>query len=130
VLFFLPVKFSVKLDDLAKEKGEYYICEQQSVTGPNWRAIGNSSGIFAETDYISIIIEGVDPQNILNESLQIDSPNRYVIYGEILSEGDFYGEIFPVITSSGFNLIYPIERGSSFRFFAPQGYLTLLDYKW
>jgi hypothetical protein len=130
VLFFLPIKFAINLDDFTKDKGEYYICEQQSVTGPNWRIIGNNSGSFDESDYVSVIIEGVDPQNILNESLQIDSPNRYVVYGAIESEGDFHGETFPVITSSSFDMVYPIERGASLRFFVPNNYLTLLDYKW
>jgi len=130
VLFFMPVKFAVEFDDLTKDKGEYYICEQQSVTGPNWRIIGNNGASFDEINYVSVIIEGVDPQKILNESIQIDSPNRYIVYGVIESEVDFYGERFPVITSSGFDLIYPIERGASLRVFVPQSYLTLLDYKW
>ena len=121
---------AIKHDEIDNEKS-YFICHQQSTTGPNWIAVGDNHGLFENGMRVEIIIEGFDPQFVLNNSLQIDSPNNvYIIYGEITSEGNFYGKTYPVVTSNGYDIIYPIERGSSLRFFAPSKYLTFLDYNW
>lgn len=130
VLLFLPVKFAVRIESLPDNKGHFFILEQQAVTGPNWKIVGDSNGTFSENSNVSVLITGIDPQEKLNNSLQVDSPNRYIVYGEITTEDSFYGEVYPVITSSGFDVIFPIERGNSLRFFVPKSYLTLLDYNW
>jgi hypothetical protein len=130
-LLFFPIKMAVKIENPPKGGTHYYICQQELTTGPSWCIIGDQSGFYGERIGKLVIIEGVDPGKILNKSVQIDSPNTFIIYGEITSE--YYDpvlkESFPVITSKGFDIVYPIIRGYSFRVFVPKFYLTVLDYK-
>ncbi len=132
IILFLPVKTAINIKTISNGGTQYYICQQVSTTGPNWCIVGDRIGFYDEKETKLAIIEGVNPAAILNKSVQIDSPNTYIIYGEITSE--YYdktlNETFPVITSKGFDMAYPIIRGYSFRVFVPKDYLTLLDYKW
>lgn len=130
LLLFIPVKFAVKIENIPVNNGDFFILEQQSVTAPNWRVIGNHDGTFPADQYFSVLIEGIDPQIRLNNSLQIDSLNKYIVYGEIVSESEFLGETYPLIYSTGFDILYPIERGNSLRSFVSRNYLTILDYTW
>ena len=130
---YLPVRKAVTLETIPKDKGQYYICRQKVTSAPNWVIVEDSTGFYKEEDYQYVFIEGVDPDDVLDRSIRQDSSsNRYVIYGEIVSEKEYWegeGDMYPVITSTGFDILAPIERGNSIRPFDPKEYLTLLDFK-
>ena len=128
---YFPYKSAVRLNNIPKNKGPYFICEQILTTGPPWAIIGDENGLYKDGRFEPVFIEGADPESILDICIKYDSSSyKYIIYGEIISEKEFGdGEMYPVITSADFDILAPIERGRSLRRYAPEDYLTLLDFK-
>lgn len=125
-IYHFPIRFAVH--PLNMPSGKYYICEEQATTGPNWRIIGDENGMYESCKDV-FFIEG-DPHDALDKSVYLWASNYFIVYGEIAGEGDFGGAAYPYIKSTGFDMVYPIERGDSIRILPPRGYLTLSDMLW
>jgi len=121
-----PVKKAVRIEDL--QDSYYHIVAPTAVTGYNWRLAGSHEGMISENERsLCVVIWWKDPNTILSKTLRMDSPNLYVIYGDSSKCTNEYGEEFLLLCSRDFDIVAPIERGNSLRFF-PKNYLVPLDY--
>lgn len=150
----VPVKRSIseeEADNRISEDGTY-LCEFTATTGSSWN-------IRRHPDEIpqSACLKGNVPFDALNHGeFFFFAHNMFLIQGEVIgkrfvdAEGnikDYYGddmaqcfadmqlldercECYDIINVSQWDIIEPITRGDSLRFFAPKKYLSIWDFNW
>lgn len=148
----IPVKRSISMED-ADEKlsnRNIYVCEYEATTGPSWKVYEKE-----ETKARLVCLEGKIPFNYLNmQTFFFFSTNKFLIQGDVIGkqlidgEGNiknYYGdnmktcyeimesteekyECYDIIDVTKWDIIAPIDRGDSFRLFAPKNYLSILDF--
>lgn len=151
ILESIPVKRCIsaeEADTMLNANNNVYICEFAATTGPSW-----SVGTKEETISELVCLEGNVPIDDINKAAFFwFSRNKFLIQGEavgkriVSSEGeikDCYDveecnrivqnmeqkyECYDIINVTKWDIIGPIERGDSFRFFAPKNALSLFDF--
>ena len=148
----IPVKRSISEEELNNRicEDKTYICEFTATTGPS-RKIRKHSDDMPQL----VCLEGNVPFDALNHGeFFFFANNKFLIQGEVVGkrlvdvEGsikDYYGddmdkcitdmqlldgrcECYDIINVSQWDIIEPITRGDSLRFFAPKEYLSVWDF--
>lgn len=127
MLLFIPIKFALKPNDLAKSE-EFYIMEfiPGDCTDSGWWIIGNQDNL-SVSPYIYVHIKGKDPSNYLSTSICYED-NKYIIYGSLEKETrmstmgmeyDYY-----TLNSKAWDIVEEIKGGTHKRF------ITIYDLIW
>lgn len=148
----IPVKRSISEEEVNNRicEDKTYICRHAATTGPPWE-------IYKQPDDMPQLacLEGNVPFDALNHGeFFFFANNKFLIQGEVVGkrlvdvEGnikDYYGddmdkcftdmqlldgrcECYDIINVSQWDIIEPITRGDSLRFFAPKEYLSVWDF--
>lgn len=149
----IPVKRSISEEEINNRVCEdnTYICRYAATTGPSWEIYKNPDDMPQ-----SVCLEGNVPFDALNHGeFFFFANNKFLIQGEVVGkrlvdvEGnikDYYGndmdkcladmqsldgrcECYDIINVLQWDIIGPIVRGESLRFFAPKKYLSIWDFK-
>ena len=134
---FIPVKFAKKID----YSKEIYMHKPKLVTNQDVEFVmyeyANKQTDYNKREYY--IIKGDSPVKVLNKrsfdiialyNMPGDKTNKFYIKqkGKIVkskSEPDIN-----VIYAIDWDILYPINRATFRRFYAPKSYLTIYDYDW
>lgn len=148
----IPVKRSISEEEVNNRicEDKTYICRHAATTGPPWE-------IYKQPDDMPQLacLEGNVPFDALNHGeFFFFANNKFLIQGEVVGkrlvdvEGnikDYYGddiykcfadmqlldgkcECYDIINVLQWDIIEPITRGDSLRFFAPKEYLSVWDF--
>ncbi len=116
IMYFVPVKFAVKLDDIDKNK-EYYILEfiDGYTTDSGWYIVDG----WDNKPHTVYHVKGKVPSDYLTNSISREYDNRYVVYGSL--------ECLPndtILTIERWNVLSGIHGGKH------KKYLTIYDLNW
>lgn len=115
-----PVKLAITESGL-KDK-EYMICEVIKTTGFDWRVEKSSYGYKG-----LVILEG----NIPIEGYEFGityGENKFVVYGEFVSDIMLYGDDkYRIFNVEKWDILYPVHRNSLREFIGPKYGINLLD---
>lgn len=150
----IPVKKSISEEEINNRvcEDKTYICRYVATTGPPWEIYKNPDDMPQ-----LVCLEGNVPFDALNHGeFFFFANNKFLIQGEVVGkrlvdvEGnikDYYGndmdkcladmqlldgrcECYDIINVLQWDIIGPIVRGESLRFFAPKKYLSIWDFNW
>lgn len=116
IMYFVPVKFAVKSDDIDKDK-EYYILKfiYGDTTDSGWYIVDG----WDNTPHTVYHVKGKVPSDYLINSISRNYDNRYVVYGSF--------ECLPhdtILTIESWNVLSEIHGGNH------KKYLTIYDLDW
>lgn len=129
IINYVPVKFAVKTDNIPDEG---YVCEYSTATSGNWVTVshgnsslkGNINLNIREDKYFSRL---KDINSVRKGELPL---NKYVFYGNISKKQVSKNTYFYYMDLSGWDVVYPIQRGTLRSVVTPPNYLTLCDFVW
>ena len=138
LLDFIPIKFA------KRNVNDTVVFVTQPKIGPNieWGTFKYKNGK-VEYDVIDgYIVEGNSPDNILNKrdfnkidlfllgNGNKDYKNKFLIYHDEKTLDSLRNVPTYKIITNEWDIIYPVNRASFRRYYAPKGYLTIYDYDW
>ncbi len=127
LVFFLPVKFAVKEEDLKHEDKEYYIVQQTDYYDEWYISKSNKSIMYFKgntfTDKFGIGILG--SRKAYGQGVPCVQ-NEFAIYGEFVDYNKENGMY--TFDVKKWDIIYPIERDNFYSLIASDKYLTIFDY--
>ena len=126
-----PVKYAVRLDDLAESGESYYLVQWIEVTGSYWEIVGDQDGYYSYSEIEYIVTEGKMPYAVINYSV-ILGQNTYICYGEYVgeSENTDIREVFSKYRFTDWDIVYPVKRDTILpAWFYPDGYLSKADFR-
>lgn len=138
LLDFIPVKFAITKENAKiKLRDGNYICNTEPKIAPPIRWIARTKSNPYLNDDLYLRLTGNSPNNILSpKDYDVDKwyevDNAFLLIGNTV-KSEKHQETKHMIVDLNVNeweIVYPINRASTRKFYVPKNYLTIYDFDW